>query len=170
MTLKPNEIVPDLILPLVDGGQFTLSEQQPDNFTMVVFYRGLHCPICSTYIADLDKKLAEFQEKGMTAVAVSTDDAERAAQSKKDWGITNLPLAYDMTVKNGRKWGLYASQSIKAEEPDLFLEPGLFLIRPDRTLYAGSVQTMPFARPHWEDVLGAISFVLKNDYPARGDA
>lgn len=170
MSLKPNQIVPDLSLPVVGGGTFELSGQSPENFTMVVFYRGLHCPICSTYVADLDKKLDQFQEKGVNAVAVSTDTGERAAQSKKDWGIDRLPIAYDMPVEAGREWGLYASKSIKPEEPDMFLEPGLFLIRPDRTLYAGSVQTMPFARPHWDDLLGAVGFVLENEYPARGDA
>lgn len=54
--------------------------------------------------------------------------------------------------------------------PDEFSEPGLFLIRPDGTLFASTVQTMPFARPKFDDLLGAIQFVIKNDYPARGEA
>jgi hypothetical protein len=56
------------------------------------------------------------------------------------------------------------------EEPALFAEPGIFLVRPDGTLYFGTVQTMPFARPHFADILPAIDFVVKNDYPARGEA
>ena len=52
----------------------------------------------------------------------------------------------------------------------MFAEPGLFLIRPDLTLYAASVQTMPFARPAFADVLNAVEFVTKNNYPARGEA
>jgi len=44
------------------------------------------------------------------------------------------------------------------------------LIRPDGTLYFGTVQTMPFARPHFNEMLQAIDFVLKNNYPARGEA
>jgi len=28
---------------------------------------------------------------------------------------------------------------------------------------------MPFARPHFDEILGAIDFVVKNDYPARGE-
>ena len=42
-------------------------------------------------------------------------------------------------------------------------------MRPDGTLYFGTVQTMPFARPSFDDVLMALDFVLKNDYPARGE-
>ena len=28
---------------------------------------------------------------------------------------------------------------------------------------------MPFARPHFREILGALGFVLANDYPARGE-
>ena len=54
-------------------------------------------------------------------------------------------------------------------EPDLFSEPALYLVKPDGTLYFGAVQTMPFARPHFDDVVGAVKFVLEKDYPARGE-
>ena len=55
-------------------------------------------------------------------------------------------------------------------EPAEFAEPGLFLVRPDGTLYAGSIQTIPFARAHFADVLAAVDFVIKNNYPLRGEA
>jgi hypothetical protein len=42
-------------------------------------------------------------------------------------------------------------------------------VRPDITLYYGAVQTMPFARPDFTDLLGAIDFALTKDYPARGE-
>jgi hypothetical protein len=29
---------------------------------------------------------------------------------------------------------------------------------------------MPFARPHFKEMLGAVDFVLDKDYPARGEA
>jgi hypothetical protein len=59
--------------------------------------------------------------------------------------------------------------SAELAEPPLFSEPGIFLVRPDRTLYFSSVQTMPFARPHLADILGALDFVIAEDYPARGE-
>ena len=55
------------------------------------------------------------------------------------------------------------------EEPALFSEPGLFLVRPDGTLYFGTVQTMPFARPAFAEILGALDFVIAKNYPARGE-
>jgi hypothetical protein len=44
------------------------------------------------------------------------------------------------------------------------------LVRPDGTLYWGNVSTMPFARPHFDEIISAIDFAVKNDYPARGEA
>lgn len=55
------------------------------------------------------------------------------------------------------------------EEPARFSEPGVFLVRPDGTLYFSRVQTMPFARPHFADILSAIDMVVAKSYPARGE-
>lgn len=170
MTIKPRTKVPDLILPTVGGGRVDLAAQQPQSFTMLVFYRGLHCPICKPYLRDLDRRLDEFAKRGVEVVAVSTDTKERAEQSKKDWGIEKLALAYGLGIDQARQWGLYISTSIKNEEPRQFAEPGLFLIRPDGTLYCASIQTMPFARPSFADMLQAVAFVTEKNYPARGEA
>jgi hypothetical protein len=32
------------------------------------------------------------------------------------------------------------------------------------------ISTMPFARPHFADIGGAIDFALAKNYPARGEA
>jgi hypothetical protein len=63
----------------------------------------------------------------------------------------------------------HGKTSAGVDEPALFSEPAIYLVRPDGTLYFGSVQTMPFARPHFSDILTAIDFVVKNKYPARGE-
>ena len=86
----------------------------------------------------------------------------------------NLPIGYDLDLQVARQWGLYISASrgktsIGIEEPAIFSEPGVFIVRPDGTLYYGSTQTMPFARPSFQDLLGAIDFAIANDYPARGE-
>ncbi|MGE0565290.1 MAG: hypothetical protein AB7O50_12315 [Pseudolabrys sp.] len=44
--LVPRQPVPPLVVPLAGGGKFELSAEMPLHFTMVVFYRGLHCPSC----------------------------------------------------------------------------------------------------------------------------
>ncbi len=50
--LMPRQPVPSLDVPTVGGGTWSLSGQTPEKFTMIVFYRGLHCPICSLYLGE----------------------------------------------------------------------------------------------------------------------
>lgn len=172
--LMPRQPVPVLEVSTVGGGTWKLADQKPESFTMVVVYRGLHCPICSRYLGDLERKLESFQKKGVEVVVISSDGAERAATAKDQWKLPNLTIGYGLDLDVARAWGLYISTSrgqtsAGVEEPALFAEPGLFLVRPDGTLYFGSVQTMPFARPQFSEVLQALDFVLANDYPARGE-
>ena len=172
--LFPRQSVPSLNVPTVGGKTWQLGEQTPENFTMVVFYRGFHCPICAKYLADLEKKLGEFEGRGVNVVAVSSDTEERAERSKTEWDLENLTVGYGLDLGKAREWGLYISASrgktsTGVDEPALFSEPALYLVRPDGTLYFGSVQTMPFARPNFREVLGALEFVMDKDYPARGE-
>ena len=172
--LYPRQPVPELEVATVGGGTWRLADQSPEAFTLVVFYRGLHCPICSTYLRDLENKLSQFAELGVEAIVLSGDDEERAAKAKQDWKLDSLTVGYGVGLDTARAWGLYISSgigktSIGVEEPALFPEPGLFLVRPDGTLYFGSVQTMPFARPSFGDILKAIGFVADRGYPARGE-
>lgn len=172
--LLPRQTVPELRLPVVGGRAYDLRKEAPAQFSLIVFYRGLHCPVCRTQIIELEAKLGEFERRGVAVVAVSSDDEERAMRTGLEWELSKLRLAYGLSMPEAREWGLYVSHgkgktSVGLEEPELFSEPAIYLVRPDRTLYFGSVQTMPFARPHLADILGAIDFVVKNNYPARGE-
>ena len=171
--LQPRQPVPALSVDTLDG-RWDLAQRQPERFSLVVFYRGLHCPICKTYVRDLDTKLDEFAGRGVEVVAISSDTRERAGQTREDWGLQNLDLGYGLAPEQARAWGLYRSagrgkSSLGIDEPAEFSEPGLFLVRPDGTLYWGNVSTMPFARPRFQEILSALDFVIKNDYPARGE-
>src|SRR5262249_17168736 len=172
--LIPRQPVPALAVPLVGGGRFEIGKERPDNFTFIVFYRGLHCPICRTQLGELETKLPDFANRGVKVVALSSYIAQRGQREKEEWKLPTLRLGYGLDLAVARAWGLYISTSrgmpsAGVEEPPLFSEPGLFLIRPDRTLYFASVQTMPFARPHFTDILAALDFVTAKNYPARGE-
>jgi peroxiredoxin len=172
--LFPGRTVPPLQVELAGGGTFDVAREKPAHFTLLVFYRGLHCPICKTQLRELESKLEEFDKRGVAVVAVSSDTKDRAMQTREAWGLTRLRIGYGLDLAAARRWGLSISSgrgmtSAGVEEPARFSEPALYLIRPDGTLYFGSVQTMPFARPHFADILAAIDYVLKNNYPARGE-
>lgn len=172
--LTPRQKTPTLSVPTLDHGTFDLDAETAPRGTVVCVYRGLHCPICATYLKDLEAKTAAFAERGVATVALSTDDAERARAMADKIAAKDLRIGYGLSLEKAREWGLYLSAgrgktSIGIEEPALFAEPGLFLVQPGRTLYFASVQTMPFVRPHFSELLGALDFAIKASYPARGE-
>lgn len=167
--LIPRQPVPALSVPLVGGGTFDIAASKGDPFTLVVFYRGLHCPICKTYLGSLEKLLPEFSKRGIEAVAISTNGDDLASQAKTEWGLENLAVGHSLSLEKAREWGLYISSARNEKEPAFFSEPALYLVRPNGELYFAAVQSMPFARPRFEDILPAIDFVVKNDYPGRGE-
>ncbi len=103
INLFPRQPVPSLELPTMDGPNWSLAEQTPENFTLIVFYRGLHSPICSRYLVDLPNRLSDFIERGVTVVAVSSDHRERAEETKRRWHIPDVPLAYRLSVAQARQ-------------------------------------------------------------------
>lgn len=168
--LTPRRPVPDLEVPTTTGSTWRLADRSPQHLVLILFYRGLHCPICKVQLREWDGKLEELTRHGVDVIAVSTDTRERALKTREEWGLKNLTLGYGLSIETARAWGLYISRSIKETEPPEFSEPGLFLIRPDKTLFAAQFSTMPFARPPFADILRAIDFVVQNNYPARGEA
>ena len=109
--LVPRQRVPDLIVPIVGGSTWSLAEQTPQKFTLIVVYRGLHCPICSHYLADLNQHIEAFNKLGVGVLVLSSDDEARASQAKHDWQLDSLPVGYNLSIETARKWGLYISSS-----------------------------------------------------------
>lgn len=172
--LIPRQKTPDLAVPTVNHGAFELSTETSQRGVVVCFYRGLHCPICATYLRELERLTPDFAERGVTTIAISADGEERARDMANRISANTLRIGYDLSLEKAREWGLYISTSrgktsIGIEEPALFSEPGLFMITPEQSLYYGSVQTMPFVRPHFSELIKAIDFAIEKDYPARGE-
>nr|QCL09235.1 redoxin family protein [Rhizobium rhizogenes]QCL09867.1 redoxin family protein [Rhizobium rhizogenes] len=158
----------------LDHAEFDLACEAPALMTLVCFYRGLHCPVCGSYLKELERLTPSFAERGVSTIAISSDTEERARQMADKIDAEQLRIGYGLPLSIARQWGLYISTSrgktsIGIEEPELFSEPGVFLIRPDQSVYWLSVQSMPFARPNFNEMVQALDFVIKNDYPARGE-
>ncbi|WP_340587727.1 peroxiredoxin-like family protein [Erythrobacter alti] len=167
--IKPGQTAPDLDLPLTIDARFELSRQEPESFTMLVFYRGKHCPVCKRYLEEIGDRLDDFTSRGINVFAISMDSEERALISHNEWETGNLPLAHDLSEDQAREWGLYISKKREgSEEPVVFSEPGLFLLKPDMTLHFAVTQNAPFTRPSLDELLGGIDFTLDKDYPTRG--
>ncbi len=172
--LIPRQPTPDLSVPTLEHGAFDLNTETAERGTVICFFRGLHCPICATYLKELDKQIPAFAERGVDVIAISSDDKDRTVAMAERVGSQKLRFGYDLPLSVARQWGLYISTSrgktsIGIEEPALFSEPGLFMVTPQKTLYYGSVQTMPFVRPHFSELVSALDFAIPNNYPARGE-
>ncbi|PSL20388.1 peroxiredoxin-like family protein [Shimia abyssi] len=172
--LIPRQKTPNLSVSTLDNGPFDLASETSERGTVICFYRGLHCPICANYLKELEKRVADFAERGVNCIAISSDGEERTRAMADKIEAKSLRFGYDLPLAVAKEWGLYISTSrgktsIGIEEPALFSEPGLFMVSPDQSLYYGSVQTMPFVRPHFSELVGALDFAIANSYPARGE-
>ncbi|MDJ0459860.1 peroxiredoxin-like family protein [Arthrobacter sp. NQ7] len=174
MTLIPTQTAPALDLPLVGGGttdDLKLGTGDGGRFSLVVFYRGLHCPICRKQLAEINKRIEDLKAAGIGQVAaVSMETLERSSRVVDQWHLADLPVAYGLGEEAARSWGLNLSHAIKDGEPDLFNEPGIFILDEDGTLFWSSTATMPFGRPSLDDVIAGVRYAQEHDYPARGAA
>ena len=164
---------PDFTLKGTDGAMHSLQEARGPKGTLVVFMCN-HCPYVKAVLGPLVRDAAELKRHGVNTIAISSDGEDRARLMADKIGADTLRFGYDLSLAKARDWGLYISTSkgktsIGIEEPPLFSEPGLFLVSPGQTLYYGSVQTMPFVRPHFAELVKAVDFAIEKDYPARGE-
>jgi peroxiredoxin len=155
-------------VPLLRGGTYRLRDRRPRLFAMVVFFRGLHCPVCRAQLSELERRLAELEERGIDVIAVSGETRGRTTTLAQEWQLERLPLAYGLTEDQMRAWGLFISHGLNGSEPPVFNEPGLFLISADHTVYYASMLSMPVGRPRLDDLLGGIDHWISHGYPARG--
>lgn len=74
----------------------------PQPFDMLVFYRGLHCPICIVYLSELNRLLPEFTERGVNVLAIilvpvfavgALIAVQRGARSLRTWGVATAMFA-----------------------------------------------------------------------------
>ncbi len=168
--LKPAHAVPALAVDVLDTARFDIHAARPKEFTLLAFYRGLHCPACKAWLHKLDGLAGEFRDLGVEPIALSTDSIDRARTARDDWGLKTLPVGYGLPIDTARAWGLAISESIAEKEPPWFAEPGVFLVRPDATLYMSSIQTTTFGRAAFDDILSGVRFVIEKQYPPRGTA
>ncbi|MEW9919063.1 redoxin domain-containing protein [Marimonas sp. MJW-29] len=153
----------------VGGGKLTLGAPRGGHdWQMVVVYRGLHCPLCKKYLAQLDGMVDEFAEQGIDVIAVSGDPEEKAQAMAEEKSLS-LTIGYGLSIPQMKSLGLYVSDPRSPKETDRpFPEPGLFIINGAGNIQIVDISNAPFARPDLESLLSGIRFIRANDYPVRG--
>jgi peroxiredoxin len=111
--VRPREPAPDLTLPLLPDGMYRLRDQHPGSYTTVVFFRGLHSPVCGAQLTELNRRLDELLDLGIGVVAVSAETRDRTHQLASEWKLDRLRLAYGLTEEQMRSFGLFVSRSMR---------------------------------------------------------
>ena len=168
--LKPRQPAPDLSFSMLGAADWALKDAAIEQLLLVIVYRGAHCPACQAYLETLNGLLPKFADQGVSVVAVSGDPRDRAERARKEWAIADVPLGFGLTEAQMRAWGLFVSDKVAEKETPRFAEPGLFLIKPDRTVYYAALSSMPFGRPDLNELADKVGWLLEKEYPARGEA
>ena len=158
--------MPAVTVPKVGGGTVTTGTSA--GWQLVVVYRGKHCPICRSYLKDLDVRLGEFQALGVEVMAMSADTQEKAEAEAAEEGW-RFPVGYGLSVEQMRQLGLYVSEPRSPQETDRpFAEPGLFVVNPGRAIQVVDIANFAGARPALPTLLMGLKFTMQNNVQPRG--
>ena len=160
--------VPEMTFAKVGGGNVTVGGLR-DRWSLLVVYRGKHCPRCKKYLNKFNAMLAEW-DAIMDVVVVSADTEDKANADVAEFGWS-FDLGYGLTEAQMHALGLYVSDPLfEAETTTRFAEPGTFAIRPNGELMLVDISNGPAARPDLEELLDGMRFNIINDRPVRGTA
>nr|WP_254684973.1 redoxin domain-containing protein [Tateyamaria omphalii] len=78
------------------------------NWRLVVVYRGLHCPLCKKYLAQLQEMEADLNPAGANVVAVPSDPEDKAQAMADEKGLS-IAMGYGLSVEQMKDLCLYVS-------------------------------------------------------------
>ena len=164
--LHPGQLFAPIVFSQLDGADHTFGA--PGSWQALFVIRGQHCPICKTYLGEIEKRRATFAELSVSVAAVSAD-SEAQTRLTAEATKPNFPLLYGLNETIMRNLGLYISEPRSAQETDhRFPEPGLFLVNPAGLLQLVDIANAPFLRPDLDRLIGGLRFVIDKKYPIRG--
>lgn len=163
----PGSTLAPISIPKLGGGQLTIGGAR-ENWSLVVIYRGKHCPRCKKYLNILNEMRQQWGDAGFDIVVASADPIEKAQADLDAFGW-EFDLGYDLSEEQMVSLGLYVTEPLSASETDRrFAEPGTFVIRPDGSTLLISISNGPSARPELTELLDGMIFTKENDRPPRG--
>ncbi len=180
MTLKPTagadfplimvKTIDDRDVPLVDvNADAAAQKEDADSWTLVVIYRGQHCPICTNFLNALDTLYGRFLGIKTKVVAVSADSKAQLLKNMDNDLQVSFPVYYGLQLEDMKRLGVYISEPRDESETDhLFSEPALFVVNHKHQIQLVDIASGPFARPNLDQLLEGLSFARDNRYPIRG--
>jgi peroxiredoxin len=162
--LKPGERFPVEQFQLVERGNAGLQSLIGQSKGLLLLaYRGAQCGYCKSQLSEVEVEFSELASRNFTALALSTDTAERAAGTKRDLRLSKLAIAYGLSETDARRCGLYLSAARKDSEMPILCEPGAFIIDSDQKLQVAWLGSFAFPRPPLSEILRAIDLLATMD-------
>ncbi|HQT61519.1 MAG TPA: redoxin domain-containing protein [Acidiphilium sp.] len=164
--LHPGQPFTPVTFKQLDGADVTFGA--PGSWQALFVIRGQHCPICKTFLGEIEAQRGALAELGVSVAAVSAD-SEAQTRLTEAAAKPGFPLLYGMDETAMKALGLYVSEPRSAEETDhRFPEPGLFVVNPEGELHLVDISNAPFLRPNLDRLVAGLRFVIGKSYPVRG--
>ncbi len=168
--LQPGDAAPALAVDTVQGAHWSLDRTAPAALDLIAIYRGAFCPFCKGFVSQLAARRAALVERGFMPIAISMDGSANAAKAALEWNLQDLPVGFGLTIDAARRWGTFLTTRPEGDQTTTFCEPAIFLVRPDKKIYAAIVQSIPCGRPDLDNLIQGLDFLAKQGFPARGTA
>lgn len=169
MMLKPEQLAPNLKFNLIDGTGWSVETSTPQSLTMLSIYRGAFCSFCRRHLLELEAMAGRFAERGVDIVATSADPADTAKAMAADLGLKQIRVGCGADLAVLSRSGVFITEVKRNGVAMRFAEPSLWLVRPDRRLYAIFQGSMSCARPDLASLLEGIEMLAGQGFPPRGN-
>lgn len=164
--LHPGQTMEPLTFNSLDGTTHTFGA--PGGWQALFVFRGQHCPICKSYLSDIEHHRKALDQLGVSVAAVSAD-SEAQSRLTAAAATISFPLLYGMDEATMQRLGLYISEPRSAQETDhRFPEPALFVVNAQGRLHLVDIANAPFLRPDLKRLVGGLGFIIEKAYPIRG--
>jgi peroxiredoxin len=124
--LETGSSAPEINLPTLDGGTFSLSAARKQGPVALAFFK-ISCPVCQMAFPFFERLHQAFRGRNVRVVGISQDSVKDTASFAKEFGIS-FPLALDDTKRYPAS-NAYGLTNV----------PTLFLISPEGKVEVSSV-------------------------------
>ena len=164
--LHPGQKFEALKFSCLDGADYTIGA--PGDWQALFIFPGQHCPICKSYLGEIEQRREAFVQLGVSVAAASADN-EVQSRITADQSKFRFPILYGMDEPTMQQLGLYISEPRSAQEADhRFPEPALFVVNKDGVLQLVDIANAPFLCPDLDRLVRGLGFIIDKGYPIRG--
>ena len=110
--LETGSSAPEIRLPTLDGGNFSLSEARKQGPVALAFFK-VSCPVCQMAFPFFERLHQAFRGKNVHVIGISQDSAKDTASFAKRFGINKREKQEGPQINTDRHGSNAASRPIR---------------------------------------------------------